>query len=59
MGFSQVGHKGSAVLVPLITTDIAGGHMSLISQALGKGLEAQHQIVDQMAVLLGKAQEHN
>lgn len=40
MGFSQVGHKGSAVLVPLITTDVAGGDMALITQALGEGLQA-------------------
>ena len=58
MGFSQVRHKRSAIVVPLIPTDIAGGHMALITQALGKGLQAQHQIADQMAVLLGKAQEH-
>jgi len=45
MGFSQVCDKGSSVLVPLITTDVAGCHMALITQALGKGLQAQHQIV--------------
>jgi len=46
MGFSQVRHKGSAVLIPLITTHITSGHMALITQALGKGLQAQHQIAD-------------
>jgi len=55
MGFTQIRHEGSAMVVPFVTADVAGGHMSLIPQALGEGLEAQHQIVDEIAVLLSKA----
>lgn len=59
MGFTQIRHEGSAVVVPFIATDVAGGHMPLIPQALGKSLEAQHQIIDQVAVLLCEAWKHS
>ena len=59
MGFSEVCHERSPVMVQLIATDVAGGHMALITQTLGEGLKGQHQVIDQMAVLLGKAEEHD
>lgn len=58
MGFPEVRHKRSAMVIQLVTTDIASGHVPLIAKTLGEGLKVQHQVIDQIAVLLGKALEH-
>jgi hypothetical protein len=58
MGFSEVRHKGSAVVIQLVTTDIASGHVPLIAKTLGEGPKVQHQVIDQITVLLGEALEH-
>jgi hypothetical protein len=58
MGVPQIGDEGGTVVLRLFAADIASGHVALVTQALGQGLETQHKIGDQAAVLLGETLEH-
>lgn len=59
MALAQFGDEGGALSIARIPAGVATRHLSLLLQAAGKGLEAQHQIVDDGAVLLSKAEKHS
>ncbi len=59
MGVAQVGHEGDTALVLPIPADVAAGNPTTVLKAAGQGLEAEHKIIDNSAVLLGQAGKHD
>ena len=59
MALAEFGNEGGALAITRITAGVATRHLSLLLQAAGKGLEAQHKIVDDGAILLSKPGKHD
>jgi hypothetical protein len=56
--FGQFGDKRRSLAVARLTACVAGGGPSLLLQAAGESLEAQHQVVDHGSVLLSQTGKH-
>jgi hypothetical protein len=58
MGVPEIRHKGNPALGLAIATDVTTGHLALVLEASGQGLETQDQVVDNGTVLLSQTGKH-
>lgn len=54
----KFGEKRRSLAVASLAAGVAGGDPSLLPQAVGESLEAQHQVVDHGSVLLSQTGKH-
>lgn len=58
MAITKAGDERGTMAIAIITADVTRGGKALLLQAVGRGPQAQHEILNNRSVVLSKTRKH-